>query len=96
MDDELVELDLTTTHVVADGGEMLMDALDDDLFDLDRGVLFLLEQKQPLEDTIKVDFEKLVTIIDGLFQLRRDFKSLRKLRDIRIDKDGVGISVNDL
>ncbi len=49
-----------------------------------------------MEDTIKVDFEKLVTIIDGLFQLRRDFKSLRKLRDIRIDKDGVGISVNDL
>lgn len=107
MDDELVELDLTTAHVLADGGEIFVDALDDDLrgfagqnpiqyvlrdrlrqrtvlaafhveafdlrggseaiLDLDGGVFFLLEQKQALEDTVKVDFEKPVTIIDGLF-----------------------------
>jgi hypothetical protein len=113
VDDELVELDLATAYIVADGAEVLVDSLNDDLggftrkdliqhvlrdglrqrtilaalhvktfdlsrgsqaiFDLDRGVLFLLEQKQPLEDTVEVDFEKLVTIIDSLFQLRRYF-----------------------
>jgi hypothetical protein len=136
VDDELVELDLTTAHIVTDGREILVDALDDDLrnltrkdliqhvlrdrlrqctilaalhveafdfrrgseaiFDLDRGILFLLEQKQSLEDTVEVDFEKLITVIDGLLQLRRDFQSFRKLRDIGIDEDGIGVSVDDL
>lgn len=31
MDDELVELDLTAAHVLADGGEIFVDALNDDL-----------------------------------------------------------------
>ena len=31
MDDELVELDRTTVYIVADGGEILMDLLNDDL-----------------------------------------------------------------
>src|SRR5258707_10517280 len=31
VDDELVELDLTTAYIVADGGEILVDALNDDL-----------------------------------------------------------------
>ena len=66
------------------------------ILDLDRGILFLLEQEQPLEDTVEVDFEKLVAIVDGLFQLRRDFQSLRKLRDVGIDEDGVGVPVDDL
>ncbi len=49
-----------------------------------------------MKNTVKVDFEKLVTIIDSLFQLRRDLESLRKFRDIRIDEDGIGVSVDDL
>lgn len=31
VDDELVELDRTTVYIVADGGEILMDLLNDDL-----------------------------------------------------------------
>lgn len=31
MDDEVVELDLTAAHVLADGGEIFVDALNDDL-----------------------------------------------------------------
>ena len=42
------------------------------VLDLDRRILFLLQQQQPLEDAVEVNFEKLVAIIDGLFQLCRD------------------------
>ena len=136
VDDELVELDLPAAHIVPDGSQILVYALNDDLrglarkdliqhvlrhrlgqrtilaalhveafdlrrgpeavLDLDRGILFLLEQKQPLEDAVEVDFEKLVPVVDGLFQLRRDFECLRKLRDVGIDENGIGVSVDDL
>jgi hypothetical protein len=49
-----------------------------------------------LKDAVKVDFEKLVTVIDGLLQVRRDLESLRKLRDVRVDEDRIGVSVNNL
>jgi len=49
-----------------------------------------------LKDAVEVDFEKLVTVIDGLLQVRRDLESLRKLRDVRVDEDRIGVSVDNL
>lgn len=49
-----------------------------------------------MKDAVEVDFEKLVTVIDGLLQVRRDLESLRKLRDVRVDEDRIGVSVNNL
>ena len=36
VDDELVEFDLTTPYIVAHGGEILVDSLNDDLCDFTR------------------------------------------------------------
>ena len=49
-----------------------------------------------MEDTVKVDFEQFVAIIDSLLQLCRNFKSLRKFRNIRVDENRVSVSIDDL
>ena len=64
--------------------------------DLDSSILLLIQKQNPLEYSIKIDLEQLISLIDQLLELVGDFEGFRVSGDIRIDEDGIGISVNDL
>ena len=49
-----------------------------------------------MEDTIKVNLQEFVLFVDLLLELVGDLESLRKVGDIGVDKDGVGVSIYDL
>jgi hypothetical protein len=66
------------------------------LVNLDSGILFLVQKQNSLEYSIKIDFKELVSLIDQLFELVGDLEGFRIGGNVRIDEDGIGISVNDL
>ena len=54
---------------------------------LDRGILLLLQEQQSLENSVKVDLEQLVAVVDRLLELGRDLESLGELGHIGVDED---------
>jgi hypothetical protein len=66
------------------------------LVDLDGRILLLVEKQDPLKDGIEVNLQELVPFVDELLKLVGDLECLRIGCHIRVDKDGIGISVNDL
>jgi hypothetical protein len=63
---------------------------------LDSSILLLIQKQNSLEYSIKIDFKELVSLIDQLFELVGDLEGFRIGGNVRIDEDGIGISVNDL
>lgn len=64
--------------------------------DLDSGVLLLLEKEKSLEDGVEVDFEESVLVVDLLLEDVGHLDRLAVVGDVRVDEDGIGISVDDL
>lgn len=63
---------------------------------LDSSVFLLVQQQDSLKHRVKIDLEQLVSLIDELFEFIRDFESLGVGRDIRVDKDRVGVPIDNL
>lgn len=66
------------------------------ILDLASGVLLLVEEQHALEDGVGVDLQLLVLVVDDLLEVVANLERLLELRLVRIDEDGVGISVDDL
>jgi len=63
---------------------------------LDSSILLLIQKQNSLEYSIKVDLEELISLINQLLELVGDLQGFRIGRDVRVDEDGIGISVNNL
>lgn len=55
-----------------------------------------MEEEQSRKDAIQVDLEELVPVIDSFFEICGNLERVGELGDIGVDKDGIGIPVNDL
>jgi hypothetical protein len=64
--------------------------------DLERGVLLLLEQEHALEDAVEVNLEQSVLVVDELLERVGDHHRFLVVRDVRVDEDRVGVTVDDL
>lgn len=66
------------------------------VLDLASGVLLLVEEQHALKDGVRVNLELLVLVVDRLFEIVADLERLFEVGLIRVDEDGIGISVDDL
>ncbi len=63
---------------------------------LHRGILLLLQKQHSRENSIQIDLQQLVPIIDMLLELVGDLDGFGVILHVGVDEDGVGVTIHDL
>lgn len=73
----------------------LVDVLPIDLEHVDCSILLLRVEQESTEDVVDIDFQKLVTFVDGTFEVIADLEGFFDVVGVGVDHDRVSISVDD-
>mmetsp|Transcript_83678 Transcript_83678/g.249737 ORF Transcript_83678/g.249737 Transcript_83678/m.249737 type:complete len:283 (-) Transcript_83678:2881-3729(-) len=76
--------------------ELPLERLLGPVHDLDCCVLLLLQQHQTGKHGIDLNFQPLVALVNGPLDVLRSLHGLVMIRSLRVDKDGIGVTIDNI